>query len=461
MIHKFKFDDKKIVLDVNSGAVHVVDDVTWDVLDYYEKYAEKDRETVRDLVLRNLSRHYKNEELLEVINEIEDLIEQGLLFSADSIPREYSLPENPVVKSLCLHVAHDCNLRCKYCFAGTGHFGGEKGLMPFEVGKAAIDFLVQSSQRRKHCEIDFFGGEPLLNMDVVKQIVHYGREQGAKHDKEFKFTLTTNAVRLDAEIINYLNDNDIAVVLSLDGRPEVNDRMRLTPAGKGSYHTITHKIKEMVQSRHNENYYVRGTFTRFNLDFAADVLHLVDDLGFKHVSVEPVVAGAENDYAFREEDLPVLFAEYEKLTRSYLEHYSNRNEFNFFHFNLELEHGPCLPKRLSGCGAGHEYLAVTPEGDLYPCHQFVGRREYRLGTVFDGIFEDRRHIMKQFQQAHIYNKQKCRECWAKFFCSGGCHANAHAFNGTLLEPYDIGCQLEKKRVECAIYIQVKKMKGEI
>lgn len=452
MIHKFQFDDTNIVLDVNSGSVHVVDQLTWKILHYYN-----DDGIVNEAQLKSaLQKRYSLQEIEEVLSEIGKLIAEKLLFSEDTAPSNYVFPASPVVKSLCLHIAHDCNLRCKYCFAGTGHFGGEKGLMSLEVAKVAIDFLIKASRTRKHCEIDFFGGEPLLNLDVVKQTVNYGREQAAMHNKEFKFTLTTNAVRLDEATIAYLNDNNIAVVLSLDGRPEVNDRMRLTPSEKGSYSMITPNIKRMVESRGNENYYVRGTYTRFNLDFAADVMHLVDELGFKQVSVEPVVASPEVEYAFKEEDLPALFREYETLACQYLEHEREGRGFNFFHFNLDLNHGPCIPKRLSGCGAGHEYLAVTPTGELFPCHQFVGREEYKLGTVFVGITEDKRQIMKGFQQAHIYSKPKCTKCWAKFYCSGGCHANAQAFNKNLHEPYDLGCQLEKKRLECAIFVQVAK-----
>lgn len=456
MIHRFKFDEEKIVVDVNSGAVHVVDDITWDALDFFDPH-RREWEVFKGKVIAGLKGKYKREDILDVLSEIKDIMEEGLLFSEDKGVGAIPLMERPVIKSLCLHVAHDCNLRCQYCFAGMGPFGGDKSLMPIEVGIAAIDFLIRESGKRKHCEIDFFGGEPLMNMGTVRHVVEYGREQAAKHNKEFKFTLTTNAVKLDEENINYLNQNDIAVVLSLDGRSSTNDRMRLTPGGEGSYDLITPNIVKMVDARGNENYYVRGTYTRFNLDFAADVMHLVDDLGFKHVSVEPVVASPDNDYAFREEDLPVLYAEYEKLTRDYVNHLRQGKEFNFFHFNLDLVKGPCLPKRLSGCGAGHEYMAVTPDGELYPCHQFVGREGFALGNVFDGVGEDKRPLMETFRQAHVYNKPKCRECWAKFYCSGGCHANAHAFNGKLSEPYALGCELEKKRLECAIYVQVKKM----
>lgn len=446
MIHKFRFDKDYIVLDVNSGAVHAVDAITWDVIDLYENH------TIEE-ILECLQNKYQADEINEVVKEIDDLVNQGLLFAKDQQIKAYHLPNRPVVKSLCLHVAHDCNLRCKYCFASTGHFGGKRTLMSLETGKKAIDFLIEQSGSRKHCEIDFFGGEPLMNWEVVQDIVSYGKERAKAEGKIFKFTLTTNGVLLNPEITEFLNRENLSVVLSLDGRLEVNDRMRPFPNEKGSYQHIVPRFKEFASSRDNDNYYIRGTYTHFNTDFAADVEHIAD-LGFAHISVEPVVAPPTAEYAFTKDDINHIKDQYDKLTREYLDRLRKGTGFDFFHFNLDLEGGPCLPKRLSGCGAGHEYLAVDPEGQLYPCHQFVGREEFVLGDVVNGIVKP--DIMNKFQNAHIYNKEKCIKCWAKFYCSGGCHANAEAANGTLLEPYETGCELSRKRLECAIYIQLKK-----
>ena len=446
MLHKYIFDGTRIVVDINSGSVHVVDGLTWEILDGYETQSP-------DEILAGLKLKYAEAEILEALREIRDLKEAGQLFTPDTPLTELRLPDQPVVKSLCLHIAHDCNLRCRYCFASSGHFGGERELMSGEVGRAALDFLLEASGPRKNCEVDFFGGEPLLNFSTVQQLVDYGRQEAAKRGKVFRFTLTTNGVLLDEKVEQWLNEHEIAVVLSLDGRKEVNDRMRTYVNGSGCYDTIVPRIQRFVRSRHNQNYYVRGTYTAKNLDFSHDVLHLAE-LGFEHISVEPVVAPEQEEYAFQTTDLPRLLEEYEGLTRMFLERRASGKPFNFFHFNLDLSGGPCLAKRLSGCGAGHEYMAVSPKGELYPCHQFVGREGFRLGNVFERKLN--LPVMKSFQQAHIYNKPKCVQCWAKFYCSGGCHANAQAVNGTLLEPHDIGCQLEKKRLECAIYLQVKK-----
>jgi uncharacterized protein len=326
-------------------------------------------------------------------------------------------------------------------------------LISEEVGRAALEFLLEASGSRKNCEVDFFGGEPLLNLSIVQRLVDYGRQRAAQLGKVFKFTLTTNGVLLDAKTEQWLNEQEIAVVLSLDGRPEVNDRMRTFVNGSGCYKTIVPRIQRFVRSRQNRNYYVRGTYTAKNLDFSQDVLHLAN-LGFDNISVEPVVAPEQEEYALQATHLPLLLEEYQNLTRRYLERQEAGKPFNFFHFNLDLSGGPCLAKRLSGCGAGHEYMAVSPQGELYPCHQFVGREDFLLGNVFERNLKY--SIMNSFQQAHVYNKPKCVQCWARFFCSGGCHANAQAANGNLLEPQDIGCQLEKKRLECAIYLQVMK-----
>ncbi|MEG6522743.1 thioether cross-link-forming SCIFF peptide maturase [Desulfotomaculum sp. 1211_IL3151] len=445
MIHKFEFDGVQIVLDVHSGSVHVVDQLVWDTLGDYQLLSEEE-------IKQRFSDRYTLGEIEQALGEIKSLVEEGLLFSTDPHQEGYQPRRDGVVKALCLHAAHDCNLRCKYCFAGEGKFGGPTGLLSEETGRAAIDFLIQQSANRKHIEIDFFGGEPLLNFKVIKKLVSYGRERAKEAGKELKFTLTTNGVLLNEEVQQFLIENKMAAVLSLDGRPEVHDSMRPFSGDRGSYEKVAKAFQEYVQKQPPGGYYIRGTFTRHNLDFSQDVLHMAE-LGFKDVSVEPVVAGNDTDYAFKEEDIPVLMAEYERLTRELLPRLNAGEPLNFFHFNIDLNGGPCLPKRLSGCGAGYEYLAVTPEGDLYPCHQFVGKPEFLLGNVKDGV--QGQEIIEGFRQAHIYNKEDCINCWVKFYCSGGCHANAHAFNHDLLKPYQLGCQLAKKRFECAIYLKVK------
>ncbi len=448
MIHKFEIEGTKIVLDVNSGTVHVMDAAAWDVVDDFRVLSEEE-------IIAKHARKYHPEEVREVLAEISRLVTEGTLLAEDSytggVP-VYDAP--PVVKSICLNVSHDCNLRCSYCFAGSGHFGGNRTLMTFETGCQAIDFLLAQSAGRRHCELDFFGGEPLMNIETVRKLVSYGKTRAAGKKKEIKFTLTTNALLLNDEITDFLNSENISVVLSLDGRPAVNDAMRaMAGTGRGSYALIRPKITSFVNSRNNENYFVRGTFTRYNLDFSRDALHLAD-LGYRYISVEPVVGSPAEDWSIKEGDLPEIFNEYETLTGEYLRRMKEDRPFEFFHFNLDLNNGPCIPKRLSGCGAGHEYMAVTPEGDLYPCHQFVGREQFLLGNVLNGVTN--MELVNKFRQAHIYNKEKCRSCWARFHCGGGCHANAELANATIMEPYHIGCELEKKRLECAIYTQVLK-----
>lgn len=445
MLHKFIFDDTRMVLDVHSGSVHVVDEMVWELLEAYETKS-------REEIIQSLSDKYDPTEIEQAMVEIDGLIKEELLFTSDPHQEGYYLKRDGVVKALCLHAAHDCNLRCQYCFAGQGQFGGPSGLLSEETGRAAIDFLIQKSGNRKHIEIDFFGGEPLLNFKVIKKLVPYGREKAKEAGKEIKYTLTTNGVLLSEEVQQFLIENNMAAVLSLDGRPEVHNNMRPTPGGKGSYDKVVAAFKQYIKQEPKAGYYIRGTFTRYNLDFGQDVIHMAEQ-GFLDVSVEPVVADSETEYAFRPEDLPALMQEYERLTRELLARREAGEPINFFHFNIDLNGGPCLPKRLSGCGAGSEYLAVTPEGDLYPCHQFVGKPEFLLGTVAEGI--QNTAIIEEFNQAHIYNKPECINCWAKFYCSGGCHANAHNFNGNLLKPYEMGCQLAKKRFECAIYLKVK------
>ncbi len=442
-VHKFKINDLNIVLDINSGAVHIVDDMVYDILDVFTGANEAE-------VVADLAPKYEAVVLAEALTELQELIKAGQLFAPElTVPLTFK--DKPLVKSLCLHVAHDCNLRCGYCFAGTGDFGHDRGLMPKEVGERAVDFIIENSGGRRHCELDFFGGEPLLNMNTVRHVVSYVRKREAEANKEFKLTLTTNAMLLTDDIIEYLNDNNISLVLSLDGRQEVHDKMRPRVDGSGSYDKVLKRCKQVAHSRGDQNYYLRGTFTAYNLDFAADVLSMADQ-GFSQLSVEPVVA-KDVDYALSEEHFPVLFRQYELLAEEYLNRKLAGKGFDFFHFNLDLSNGPCVAKRLSGCGAGHEYFAVTPEGDLYPCHQFVGRDEYKLGNIFEGI--KKTELPATFRQAHVLNKPTCRECWARFYCSGGCHANADLFHHDLHKPYELGCELQKKRLECAIMIQAK------
>ena len=442
-IHKFYLKGLYLLLDVNSGAVHVVDKLIYDMMDIFN--GENDQE-----VLNALAERYSQEEIGEALLELHELIKGEQLFSpALEVPP--MLTDKPLVKSLCLHIAHDCNLRCGYCFAGTGDFGHHRGMMSKEVAERAIEFIIENGGKRRQSEIDFFGGEPLMNMDTVKHAVAYARKREQETGKVFKLTLTTNGVLLTDEIIEYLNENNISLVLSLDGRKEVHDNMRPFANGMGSYDKVLQNVSKAIRSRNDQNYYLRGTFTARNLDFAADVLSMAD-AGFSQLSVEPVVA-KEGDYAITEEHLPALFAEYEKLAEIYLERKLAGKGFDFFHFNMDINNGPCVAKRLSGCGAGHEYFAVTPEGDLYPCHQFVGREEFLLGNVFEGV--KNQELPETFRQTHVMNKEECRECWARFYCSGGCHANAHQFNGTIEKPYEVGCELQKKRLECALMIQAK------
>lgn len=439
-MHKYRQNGLNIVLDVNSGAVHVVDNTVYDLLAYYNEEGEL-------LSQADLGEHDEEARL-----EIEELKARGLLFGRDIYDEviEKVNSREPVVKALCLHVAHDCNLKCRYCFAEEGEYHGRRGLMSAEVGKAAIDFLIKHSGKRKNLEVDFFGGEPLMNFDVVKEIVAYAREREQQHNKNFRFTLTTNGLLLNEEIEAYLNTNMHNVVLSLDGRKAVHDKLRKTAAGQGSYDLILPKLQRMVQSRGQKDYYVRGTYTRHNPDFADDVLHLAD-LGFSQISLEPVVGAETEDYSIREEDLPHLFEEYESLAKLMLEREKQGQCFNFFHFMIDLSGGPCVAKRLTGCGAGTEYMAVTPEGDLYPCHQFTGIKEFKMGTVFEGVCNS--DLRQEFEGCNVYAKEGCKNCFAKFYCSGGCAATAYNFSGSIFSTYKIGCELQKKRIECAIMMR--------
>lgn len=444
MIHQYKNNGYNIVLDVCSGSVHVVDDLVYDVIALYE-------ELNREEMVKKLPQ-YSKEDIFEAYDEIEALKEAGQLFTED-VYQDAIIDfkqRKTVVKALCLHIAHDCNLACKYCFAEEGEYHGDRSLMSYEIGKKALDFLIANSGNRVNLEVDFFGGEPLMNFQVVKDLVAYGRSQEEKHNKKFRFTLTTNGMLLNEEIMEFVNKEMANVVLSVDGRKEVHDFMRPTRNGKGSYDLIIDKFKTMAELRNQTNYYVRGTFTHHNLDFSKDVLHLAD-MGFKQISMEPVVAPDEQPYAIKEEDLPKLFEEYDLLAKAMIEREKSGKGFNFFHFMIDLTGGPCLYKRLSGCGSGTEYLAVTPWGDLYPCHQFVGMEEFKLGNVDTGI--EKKELVDEFKLCNVYAKDKCKDCFARFYCSGGCAANSYNFHGNLLDAYDIGCELERKRVECAIMIK--------
>lgn len=445
MVHQYKNNGYNIVLDVNSGSVHVVDDLVYDIIALYETTSKED-------ILKKLSSAYAEQDIAEAYEEIEELIREECLFTED-IYKDYIIDfkKRPtVVKALCLHIAHDCNLACKYCFAEEGEYHGRRALMSFEVGKKALDFLIANSGSRRNLEVDFFGGEPLMNFDVVKELVAYGREQEKLHDKQFRFTLTTNGVLLNKDIQEFANKEMANVVLSVDGRKEVHDFMRPFRGGQGSYDRIIPKFKELAESRNQNNYYVRGTFTHYNTDFAADVLSLADE-GFKQISVEPVVAPESEDYAIKESDLPQIMEEYDKLAKAMLEREKEDKGFNFFHFMIDLSGGPCVAKRLSGCGSGTEYLAVTPWGDFYPCHQFVGQEEFLMGNVDEGIV--RTDIQGEFKCCNVYARKKCQTCFAKFYCSGGCAANAYNFTGKITDTYDIGCEMMRKRVECAIMLK--------
>ena len=446
MIHQYRSNGYNIVMDINSGAVHIVDDVVYDVLPLLE---EKKRE---EDILAVLSGKYSEEAVREALSECRELEEAGVLFTEDVYENAIeNFSHRPtVVKALCLHIAHDCNLACRYCFAEEGEYHGRRALMSFEVGKQALDFLIANSGNRRNLEVDFFGGEPLMNWQVVKDLVKYGREQEKKHGKNFRFTLTTNGVLLDDEVMEFCNREMANVVLRIDGRKEVHDFMRPFRKGKGSYDLIVPKFRKFAESRNQDRYYVRGTFTRHNLDFAKDVLHLAD-LGFKQISVEPVVALPEEEYALREEDIPQICEEYDRLAAEMIKRHREGKEFNFFHFMIDLTGGPCVYKRLSGCGSGTEYLAVTPWGDFYPCHQFVGEEAFLMGNVFDGLKAS--ELQEEFKGCNVYAKEKCRNCFAKFYCSGGCAANAYKFHGSINDAYDVGCELQRKRIECAVMIK--------
>lgn len=441
-IHKYSLNGKNIVLDINSGAVHVVEDIVYDILDYYKTYT-------LDEIIKLLEDKYDDKDIMEAYEEISLLENEGILYSEGVSIQDIRYNEDNVIKALCLHVAHDCNLRCNYCFASQGDFKGDRSLMSLEVGKKALEFLVKHSGSRRNLEVDFFGGEPLMNFEIIKKLVMYGKDLEKNYNKHIRFTITTNGVLLDEDNMKFINEYMDNVVLSLDGRKRINDNMRRTITDEGSYDIILPKFQKMVAKRGDKDYYVRGTFTSYNLDFSNDVLHFYDK-GFKKISIEPVVTSLDKDYGIKEEHIDTILKEYEKFSKDYINIKKKDDDFLFFHFMIDLDQGPCIVKRIVGCGAGSEYMAVTPEGELYPCHQFVGDKKFKIGNVYEGITNN--EIVKEFKNASVYNKEKCRSCWARFYCSGGCHANAYNHHGNIMKPYDIGCEMEKKRIECAISI---------
>ena len=439
MIHVFNIKDLYFAIDTNSGLVHAVDEIVYDLL-IDEKFKCEN-------ALNQLNDKYGEKTVKEAISEINYLIDNKMLYTEGT---RYINKIEPAIKAMCLNMTHDCNLRCEYCFASQGTYNGEKAFLSFETGKKAFDFLVQSSGKRRNLEVDFFGGEPLMNFETIKKLVDYGRSLEKDNNKHFRFTVTTNGVLLDEDKINYINENMDNVVLSIDGRKETNDRMRKTINGKGSYEVIINNFKSFISKRGNRDYFARGTYTAYNLDFSEDVKHM-REVGFDKISVEPVVALPEEKYALKEEHIDILKQEYEKLAEYYVDSYNTDKKFQFFHFNIELDGGPCIYKRSIGCGAGTEYVAVTPSGELYPCHQFVGQEEFIIGNVDDGITNE--EIVNKFKNVSVNEKPVCKDCWAKYYCSGGCHANAYNFNKDFNIPYGVGCELEKKRIECSIYIK--------
>lgn len=450
MIHQYKMNGYNIVIDVFSGSIHVVDEVAYDIVSLYET-------TSAEQIVAQLTKKYEEqgltaEEVSDCLREIEALVAAGQLFSKDIYEDKAGVLKNKsnVIKALCLHVAHTCNLNCNYCFASQGKYQGERALMSFAVGKQALDFLIAHSGTRTNLEVDFFGGEPLMNWDVVKQLVAYARTQEPIYKKKFRFTLTTNGVLVDEDVIEFANREMHNVVLSLDGRKEVHDRLRKNYEGKGSYDTIVPKFQKFVESRGGKNYYIRGTFTHNNVDFTNDLFHMAD-LGFTELSMEPVVCAPTDPYALTEEDLPKLFEQYELLAKEMIKREKEGRGFTFYHYMIDLSHGPCIYKRLSGCGSGTEYLAVTPWGDLYPCHQFVGDEAYLMGNVWDGVTNT--VMQDKFRSCNVYSRPECKDCWAKLYCSGGCAANAYHATGDISGVYEYGCKLFRKRMECAIMIK--------
>lgn len=453
MIHKYKLSGFNIVLDVNSGGVHIVDELTYDLLDNVEPPFE---EKCPAKAMEKLSKVYDPADIESCYQEIVELYNDKILFSEDDYEKYADYAVASPIKAMCLNIAHDCQLRCKYCFASTGDFGKGRKLMSFETARHAIDYLLENSGDRPNLEVDFFGGEPLMNFGVVKQTVEYARSREAEYNKKFRFTITTNGLLLDDEKIEYINKEMHNVVLSIDGRKQVNDYFRVLPNGQGCYDMIVPKYKKLVEGRGDKEYYVRGTFTNNNLDFSNDVFALYE-AGFDQISVEPVV-GDSDEYALTEKDLPAVFKEYEVLAKRIIDNEKQGKKFNFFHFMLDLDQGPCAIKRLRGCGCGNDYVAITPDGDIFPCHQFVGIDEYKMGNIDEGTFNN--EMKADFAKAHVYSKPDCRKCWAKFYCSGGCNANNYQYMGDIRAAHKLSCQLEKKRLECAIMMKAVRTFGE-
>ncbi len=451
MIHQYKLNGYNIVLDTASASVHAVDDVAYDVISLFGKKTPD--EIADELVVKYASENLTREDVFDCIADVEELKRDGILFSEDKFKPSVDAiaKRNTVVKAICLHVAHTCNLNCEYCFASQGKYHGERALMSFEVGKRAIDFLVENSGTRYHLEVDFFGGEPLMNFDVVKKIVAYARSLEKEHNKLFRFTLTTNGMLIDDDVIDFANREMDNVVLSLDGRREVNDHFRKTAGGVGSFDIIVPKFQKLVKARNGEKYYMRGTFTHNNPDFTNDIQTMLD-LGFNELSMEPVVCPPTDKYALDENDKQIIFKEYEKLANMMIESRKSDKPFTFYHYMLDLEGGPCIYKRISGCGSGTEYMAVTPTGELYPCHQFVGNPDYLMGDIWNGV--KRTDIRDKFKKCNAYSRKECDDCWARLYCSGGCAANAYNATGDINGVYPYGCDLFKKRIECAIMLKV-------
>ena len=448
LIHKFKQGDNFFVLDVNTGAVHIVDELVYDLVDD-NKLRDKEE------LIKEFGAKYGEETISEAYEELLELIDEDILYSRDQYEdiAHSSMDDRDYIKAVCLNIIHGCNLRCKFCFADEGEYNGHKGVMSVETAKKAIDYVVKRSGPRRNIEIDLFGGEPTMIMDKVKEIIAYARENEKAWKKNIRFTMTTNATLLTEEMMDFMDKEMGNIILSLDGRKEVNDNVRIKVDGSGSYDDILPNIKRMIEKRDkSKHYYVRGTFTGANTDFYEDVKAMVNE-GFREISIEPVVLEKGHFLELKEEHLPEIFENYDKLYSEMARRKKEGDEFNFYHFNIDLNGGPCVYKRISGCGAGFEYVAITPQGEVYPCHQFVGKEEFKLGSIYDDTYDA--ELGKKFKKAHIYNKPKCRECWARFYCSGGCQANNFAFNGDMNIPYEIGCKMQKKRIECAIALKAE------
>ena len=459
MVHQYKLNGYNIVLDICSGSVHAVDDVAYDIIALFEDNSKED--VINEIITKYLGIDgITEEDIIECYEQVNELKEQNKLFTPDTfkpMAGELKRKTSGVIKALCMHIAHTCNLNCSYCFASQGKYHGERAMMSFEVGKRALDFLVENSGSRRNLEVDFFGGEPLMNFEVIKQLVKYARSIEKEKNKNFRFTLTTNGVLIDDDVIDFANREMSNVVLSLDGRKEIHDRFRVDYSGNGSFDTIVPKFQKLVEKRGGKNYYMRGTFTHANPDFLEDIKTMLD-LGFTELSMEPVVCEAGTPSELTAEDLPIVLDQYEKLAELMTEYDKKGTPFTFYHYMIDLEGGPCIYKRISGCGSGTEYMAVTPRGDLYPCHQFVGDENFKLGNIYDGVTNH--DIQKCFANCNVYARPECSDCWAKLYCSGGCAANAYHSTGSVTGVYKYGCELFKKRMECAIMVAVSRAFSE-